>query len=232
MATLQIHQPNLWADLLAIGGIAQFLFCVAWAIDNYPEGYSFSEHFLSDLGRVQTANGHDNSSLSQLFSLTVVTLGVTLLPFFVLMPYSLDVGGGWLSCCGLVSAAGIIGIGLTPYDRFFVLHHVALGAWVVSMFVMVIAFNIIAHHVGLNSMLLTSGSVALIIVTLLYAGAGSHSAYVFMQKIFACFAIVWFAIVIASVSITTVHAIQGRRLIAEKQAVRYLARIQKGHRKK
>jgi hypothetical protein len=228
----QLNRINVVFGLIALLGILQFFCMSCWAIRNYPGGYSVAGHFLSDLGRRTTLDGSENSVCSRVFSRSVVALGIALIPFFAVMPMTFDSGRSVLGGSGVLSASGLIGIGLTPYDDYFVLHHIALGIWVVPMLVMVITFLVLARSAGAASVILSIGSVLVVLAILGYALAGDHNGYVIMQKVLAVLAVTWLCLVFITVSVSTVRAVSSRRVIAEQQAEHYLQSIRKNHRRR
>ncbi|MBN2291889.1 MAG: hypothetical protein JXM70_05655 [Pirellulales bacterium] len=228
---LQFNRINTVFGLVALLGIFQFWRSICWAIANYPGGYSLTNNFLSDLGRLTTLSGMDNSQCASVFSRSVVILAVSLIPFFAVMPGVFDSGRWILRVSGILSAIGLIGIGLTPYDRYFFAHHVALGLWIIPMLVTVVTFFVCAQSSGAASRVLSIGTLLVVLAICGYAFAGEHTAYVVFQKALAVIAVVWLCVVFATVSVSTVYAVTSRRLLAEKQARKYIQRIQKGYRR-
>lgn len=60
--TLQIRYSTLACALVAAAGITQFVACILWAVEHFPGGYRWEQHFVSDLGRTTTIMGLDNTS--------------------------------------------------------------------------------------------------------------------------------------------------------------------------
>jgi len=132
---------------IAVIGVGQFIFCTTISMAKFPDGYSFSENFLSDLGRASV----DNSSM---FNGSMIILGLSLIPLFGMVT-ALDPRRSFsakaTTVFGIISAAGIIGMGMTPIDRQFVSHHVALAAWLFPMLYMSVSFFYVVSrspHVG------------------------------------------------------------------------------------
>ena len=82
------RRVRIFISVVACLGLLQFLLALAYAITHYPGGYSFFGNFLSDLGRTR-ASGEDNMLCSQVFNRSIVALGLSLLPFFALVPSTL-----------------------------------------------------------------------------------------------------------------------------------------------
>ena len=208
---------RLFVSIAALLGLAQFLVAVAYAIAYYPGGYSFFGDFLSDLGR--NATGKASPGVSRLFNRSIVLLGLSLLPFFALVPSTLDSGGrtSWVfGVGGAISATGLIGIGLTPYDVYTVAHNVALVAWLAPMFVLAILYLALAFGSENASPGLIACTAALILAVLVYGGVGFHLGYVAMQKMTVLLSIVWFAVLANRVILTSVTQISSRRQQIER----------------
>lgn len=229
---LQVNRINLVFGLIAWLGIVQFAISVRYAVSLYADDYSVAENFLSDLGRTVTFDGTDNSNCANVFNRSVIILGITLLPFFAVMPSVLQRGRFAIRAFGLLSSLGLIGIGLTPYDLYFIPHHAALVLWIGPMLLTVVTLLICAIVEGISSKMLSAGSLLLIAGVSAYALAGTYQGYVVFQKVMAVLACVWFCTVFVTISLATIHSIRSRRMMIEKQANQYLKRIQKGHRRK
>ena len=127
--------------------IAQFLYAVPQAMSVYPGGYSITHNFLSDLGCAFTSSQSDNSASASIFNRSIIVLGFSLIPFFIVLPTELGKSRWVIRYSGVLSAMGLIGIGSTPYDQYFVEHFVALGLWIVPMlFVVVVLASIYQWH--------------------------------------------------------------------------------------
>lgn len=227
----RFHRRNVLFGLIACGGIVQFVVAANWAIQNYPGGYRFAEHFLSDLGRNRTIHGVENADCAYVFSRSIVAMGISLMPFFSVMAETFPCGRAWLRYSGVLSATGLVAIGLTPYDDYFLWHHVALALWIGPMLVMVVAFFLLARSEDAGSVWLSVGSIGVAIGSLGYILAGDHVGHVVLQKLLICVTIVWFLAMVFTVSLETVFPTSQRRDVAEAQARRYLQRIRRGHRR-
>ena len=230
--TWQFNRANIVLGIVALLGIAQFACSVVRAVNNYAGDYSITENFLSDLGCTQTMAGADNSASSLVFNRSIIGLGISLIPFFAAMPTVLETGRSLLRFSGVLSAVGLIGIGLTPYDLHFVEHHVALGLWIGPMILMVVAFFTVAKLEGAASVALSIGTSLVVLAACAYAFAGDHDGHVIFQKVVVILAVVWFCLVFVSVSVSTVRAISSRRQVVEEQARHYLKIIQRNHRRR
>ena len=146
---------------------------------------------------------------------------------FAVMPAVLQEGRSVLCVSGVLSAIGLIGIGLTPCDRYFVAHHAALGLWIGPMVLMIAAFSAYAKLTGISSAMLSIVTILVTLAVCAYAFAGSHNGHVVFQKILAILAACWFSLVFITVSMSTVQSISSRRLMVERQATQYLKALQR-----
>ena len=139
-----------WGNAVSCLGVIQFLLLCWWATAAYPGGtlvehntvgYSFSENFLSDLGRTVSWSGDSNTTAELLFTTGMVVLGLSIIPFFLFLPLHAPDRSTilWVAAVsGIGSALALIWIGLTPYDLYFEAHHTALFFWVVFLLAAVI----------------------------------------------------------------------------------------------
>ena len=226
------NRSHFLLSVVAWCGMFQFLVGVHWAMQVYPGGYSFGSNFLSDLGRTVSEFGVPNPSCV-LFNLSVVILGTALLGFFVFVPSMTDEAQWWVCGPGILSAIGVVGIGLTPYDKFFGPHMVALVMWLGPMVVLLLAHVVTTTVTGRGATLTRLIALATIFAVIGYALAGFHDGYVFMQKVTAGLAIVWFLAIASPFSPvyrTTVEYVSQRRLLAERQALKYMKALEHGYR--
>ena len=93
-------------------------------------------NFLSDLGRQSTSH-------HAVFNGSLIFLGISLIPSFGIL-WLINTNRMWsmkvTAVFGIISAFGLIGLGLTSVDREFVLHHVALAIWLFPMMYMTVTF--------------------------------------------------------------------------------------------
>lgn len=219
--------------LFAMFGIGQFALSLALAVNRYggEDGYSATENFLSDLGRTRTVDGVNNVTASEIFNRSVVILSLSLAPFFCALTTVLNKHRVAVPSFGFASSLGLMGLGLTPYDRYFVGHNVSLGLWLGPMIVMVLGFFRSLRSEGAVSRRLTGVTVLLVLATIGYALVIHHSGHVVFQKIVAVLAVIWFLLVFATVSVSTIHSVSPRQLLAERQAIRYMEVMRRGPRR-
>ena len=228
----QFNKTNLVCGVVALCGIAQFVYALVHAVRAFPGGYQVTEHFLSDLGRTVTANGQDNAVSAALFNHSVIWLGLLLIPFFAAMPSVLENGRFLVRVSGVLSACGLIGIGLTPYDVHLAAHTIALGCWIAPMLVAVVAFFASAELSGKLRTALFLGTTAVVLSVCAFTLSESHRSHVVCQKILAVLAAIWLLLVFVSVSVSTIQSFTSRRLIAEEQARQYIKAIERRHRRR
>ncbi len=123
---LKIDDLKSWqrmSCIIAVFGGLQFIIITFVAMFFYPDGYSFTEDYFSNLGTTVNMNtGSTNTISSALFIIACVVAGVSLIPFWViimntfketnLMRY-LSIFG---SIIGIISSPLLMGIGLFPAD--------------------------------------------------------------------------------------------------------------------
>ncbi len=177
--------------LVAFVGIIQFLVTAFYLATHYPEPYQWHLHFISDLGRTVTQKEFDNTKNSRLFGISCLVLGGALLPF--LWGYSnLFRRSRWfLRFLAILIIGALIGIGQTPYDQYYVLHHVFLVLWIAPMAILAITLTILIWIEGGSSLILLSMSGLLVATSIIYLSIGSHSGYVILQKIVVLVSVGW-----------------------------------------
>ncbi len=226
---LHINRIVVIVTAVACLGVVQFVCLVVAAIRAYPggAGHAFFGNFLSDLGRSNTPG-------SMLFNGAIIVLGLSLFPFFAaLLATGMDstTSTKVTAVAGMISALGLIGIGLTPYDRYFVAHHVALALWIGPMFVVVFAYTAAVAKEQETSSCLLAISAAMVIAILSYALIGTHHGYIAMQKATVALSFVWFAMIVVRVIRTAVFHVSRRHLILRREAQGYMELLKHGHRK-
>lgn len=236
--------------LVALFGIGQFIWCTSRAMDLYEGGnfenkdssrYEWKLNWLSDLGRTVAISGRANQSSSLYFNGGVKLLGVCLIVFFLNMYRNVDEKDltTWVTQLGGVFAAlGLIGIGLTPVDMYYDLHHVALVMWLVPMPVIAIVFGIQCINSD-NSWLQFTRWWFLLAAFILtaaimgYAIAGTRTGYVQMQKVVVGCSITWFGILSARIAVSAVEVVARTKLeFLADQAGQYEAKLKRGHLKR
>jgi hypothetical membrane protein len=248
-------QPSIKIDkllvagvLIAIVAITQFVVIVPRAMAAYPggmisdrnsKGYSWSNNWLSDLGRTQALNGDVNAKSAQLFNTSIIALGLFLAVFFVASLRAFDEltwSGILMTAFGVSSGLGLIVIGLTPFDIYEHAHIIGLLLWIISMVIVVLLFAIQSVSTGgpLGWLIVASG-ICVIAGVFAYAISSSTSHVMFMQKIVVGIAMIWLAAVTLRVAMAAVYVIEqtkSRMRIANEQATQYLRQFERGKQKR
>lgn len=116
--------------LLVIFGVVQFFLLTSFAAFFYPGGYDYFGYYFSDLGALVAKNGEPNTVSSMLFSVALVIIALSLIPFWLKLrsiftesriEKSLSTLG---SIFGLFSSPFIIGVALFPIDTQLDIHFI------------------------------------------------------------------------------------------------------------
>lgn len=186
---------QFWLSLsigFALIGVIHSLLCTTVAVTHYPEGYSWEASFLSDLGR-------NSMPYSDWFNFALVFLGLSLYPLFLTLilvdprnSFSMKLAAGF----GILSATGLMGLGLAPVDKFIVLHHLALGVWLFPMFYTVILFYYGASNSELASVGFIALSLVMVVTMLTILLQTEFTSYQLMQKIIVVCGMIWLIYII------------------------------------
>ena len=181
---------------LAAFSVLQFLVASFVAMQHFPEGYSMTDNFVSDLGR-------SSHSYSDFFNFSLMFMGVGLIPMFLTLilvdpreSFSMKLATGF----GIVSALGLIGMGMTPVDKFIVTHHIALAFWLFPMFYMLIVFYYSATHSRFIGIGFLFTSLVMVVVMLTVLMRANVSSYQVMQKLIVAFGLVWLVFIMAFIA--------------------------------
>jgi hypothetical protein len=135
--------------LLVALGCIPFVVLIALAMIFYPggttvdvttESYSFFGNFLGDLGRRPLSlSGHLNLISPWLFAAALIAAAAALTIFFIALPRLLGTRGGnsilaWVgSMAGVAAGLCLVGVAVTPVNKFWVLHN-QFATWAVEEF--------------------------------------------------------------------------------------------------
>jgi len=130
-------------------------------LDSNSVGYSFSNNYLSDLGRLKTVSGLPNSIPFYSFNGALIILSAIFSFYFLYLPslydedkISQDIAR--IGCiCGFFASICFAGVAYTPADLFYS-EHVFFANWLyrlmcLSIFFLAISFILMPNkHVGLS----------------------------------------------------------------------------------
>lgn len=108
--------------MVAVFGVIQFFLLTFLAALVYPGGFDYFGYFFSDLGAVVARNGEPNSISSPLFTVTVIAVAITLIPFWLIMRSTLTksklekILSMLGSALGLIAFPFLIGVAISPID--------------------------------------------------------------------------------------------------------------------
>tara|TARA_Y100001934_G_scaffold107584_1_gene132136 strand:+ start:218 stop:943 length:726 start_codon:yes stop_codon:yes gene_type:complete len=97
-------------------------------LDHNSNGYSFSNNYLSDLGRIKTVAGHNNSIPFYCFNSSLIILSVVFSFYFLFLPSIYDESPKVQNIARIGSIFGFLasicfaGVGYTPADLFLDAH--------------------------------------------------------------------------------------------------------------
>jgi len=240
-----------WGNALCFLGVLQFVGCAALAMLHYPGGtlvdrhsvgYTFFENYLSDLGRTAAWSGADNGVSAALFNTSIVLLGLSTVPLFLFLPLHAPDRAGMLwaaAAFGVLSVCGLVGIGLTPYDRYLDAH-VAAHLWWILPFLIAVFFHFLALMQSERCPLVFPVlSLALVTCIAVYAVAslgGGMSASAGQETSFAPAAaawqkyvflgsLAWYAVFSLRMMCLVELSLPERRSTVDRSARRYLKRL-------
>jgi len=134
-----ITLPRIVLGLFIIFNIiAMFFYPGSTFLNDSSLGYSFTENFLSDLGRTITFSGALNFVSSQFFNMSLILAGCVF-SFFYFNVSKLFIESNQRllalvgSFFGILGALSLIGVGITPSDLYLDLH-IIFSTWLFRFF--------------------------------------------------------------------------------------------------
>ena len=178
---------------IAILGIAQFVICTIIAMIRFPDGYSFFDNFLSELGMM----GHAGHSV---FNGSMIMLGVMLLPMFVLLQL-VDPRENFsvraTSFFGILSALGAIGVGTWTFDRFLVMHSLCMAIWLLPMLYMVVTFFFAASTNPIIGVGFVGTSLVMVCGMIFVLMTTTSTSVQLLQKSVVICGLIWLSFIVA-----------------------------------
>ena len=134
-----ITLPRLVLWLFVVLNIASMLLYPGSTYrDHLTLGYSFTENFLSDLGRTLTFSGEINFLSSQLFNMSLILAGGVFSLFYMHVRKVFNIENQRTlafigSFFGILGGLSLIGVGLTPADLYLEIH-IVCATWLFRFF--------------------------------------------------------------------------------------------------
>ncbi|MCB0587791.1 MAG: hypothetical protein KDD06_21040 [Phaeodactylibacter sp.] len=144
------------AILFALFSALLFFVLSSWAMAEYPGGtihdrasvgYSFWYNYFSDLGRTRSWNGAPNELSSRLFEAGLLTVGISLGAYFLVLPTIFRKAEARFlavvaSALGLMAAMSYIGIALNPLNVNYRMHTIFVRAGFIAFLVMSLFYTL------------------------------------------------------------------------------------------
>ena len=141
--------------------------------DHFSSGYSFTQNFLSDLGRTVTFSQDINFLSSQLFNMSLILAGSVFTLFYlqVRKVFSADDQKNLAllgSFFGIMGGLSLMGVGLTPSDLYLDLHIICANWLFRFMFIASLLYTIVIFRHSTFKNKYASGYLIFTITILLY----------------------------------------------------------------
>jgi len=138
---------NLWLIILpkmvlglfiVFNVFAMFFYPGSTYLNNLSSGYSFTQNFLSDLGRTLTFSRKVNFLSSQLFNMSLILAGGIFSMFYMYVRKVFNIENQRTlafigSFFGILGGLSLIGVGLTPADLYLEIH-IVCATWLFRFF--------------------------------------------------------------------------------------------------
>jgi len=185
------------ACIITLVGGVQFIIITFIAMLLYADGYSFADNYISHLGTTKTVEGSPNTIPRILFIITCVVVGISLIPFWIvittlfldspLMKYISLLG----STLGLISSPFVMALAIYAADTHGPEHSITT-----RIFFLLFATAILIYSIAilLNSEYQNSFSfigIGFAIIIVLFIFGYFRIINVIMQKIIVYGFIVW-----------------------------------------
>jgi hypothetical membrane protein len=136
-------------------------------LDHHSVGYSFSNNYLSDLGRLKTVSGIANTVPYYCFNGALIMLSAVFSFYFLYLPSLYDNGQRVQnisrigSVCGFLASICFAGVAFTPADLFFSAH-VFFADWLYRLMNLSIIFYAVSFMMMPKKLLILSSLFGLI----------------------------------------------------------------------
>jgi hypothetical membrane protein len=136
-------------------------------LDHHSVGYSFSNNYLSDLGRLKTVSGIANTVPYYCFNGALIMLSAVFSFYFLYLPSLYDNGQRVQnisrigSVCGFLASICFAGVAFTPVDLFFSAH-VFFADWLYRLMNLSIIFYAVSFMMMPKKQLILSSLFGLI----------------------------------------------------------------------
>ena len=217
---LDVDWRGITVVTIAVLGLLQFIQGIQAAIVAYPGGFWLFEQYLSDLG--QTVNVKS----SAIFRRSLVLLGLSLVPAFLSVKNLNGEPDQASRFLGVVSCLGLIGIGVTPYDRFYALHIAALLLWICPMTALAIVRIPMSWQSGRIGRLSVLVTLALSVSVAAYGLLAKTGSAPFAQKIVIFASLAWIAELIRQMVLMAVVVVRSAIDRRARSVDRYLERLE------
>lgn len=135
--------------LIAIIGVLLFIILTSIAMLFYPDHFSLTDNYYSDLGTPSTVkNGLPNVISSSIFLIACMITGLSLIPFWIVLSrlyirtkinYFLAFSG---TLTGILSAISLIALAIFPYSIFIYEHDLASKAFYLFFAIALLLYSI------------------------------------------------------------------------------------------
>ena len=173
----------------AVLGVLQFIVCVIVALNYYPEPFSLADNLITDLGK-------DANDYGMIFNISVIFMGVLLIPLFGMLP-AIETRSSHskyaVAISGIGSCLGLVLLGLLPNDIYFIEHVVALMLWAMPTVIAIMAFFYLVSNNPNMSTWFIATCLGVVIVTLILLFGSMSDNFKVLQRILLMYSLVWFA---------------------------------------
>lgn len=219
-----LNRTQFWLGLIACLGLAYFAISVLLAMQVY-EDYSWTTHFLSDLGKAKSP------ASAGIFNSALVMTGLMLIPHGSTLAIANSGSDYWIRGFSVLSALGLVFLGLTPWDTHTFLHNVALAVWLVGIFGTIVFYFLLLRAAERSTVV-----AGMFIGLILFAGGGyvtspSYDYRVVYQKVLVAACLAWYVHFFAITSTSLIVTMSASHARTERMVTDYLEELTRRHRR-